>query len=161
MHLIAECGVSQTKVNRVMQTVLHNLTGNTLIRLPSAGVISRLMIEAKMIANRHLLETLTDENMNFTLHQDGTSKHHRQFESFQVTRNDVESFSADIVEVGKRDAATLFDSFTTLLSDLADSISGTDERKNLSKTVAAIIASMSDQGSVNHVFNQRFGRIST
>jgi len=156
MYLITECGVSQTKVNRVIQTVLHNLTGKTLSRLPSAGVKSRLMIEAKMIANRHLLETLTDENMNFTLHQDGTSKHHRQFESFQVTRNDCKSFSAGIVEVGKGDAATLFDSFTTLLSDLADSISGTDKRKNLSKIVAAIIASMSDQGSVNHVFNQRF-----
>jgi chromosome segregation ATPase len=44
MVLVTECGVSQTKVNNVMATVIKNLTGKTLSRLPSTGVKSRLLI---------------------------------------------------------------------------------------------------------------------
>ena len=58
MTLIIECGVSQSKVNRVMEVVVENLTGKSLERLPSTGVKSRLVSEAKRVAQKQLAEAM-------------------------------------------------------------------------------------------------------
>jgi hypothetical protein len=83
-----------------------------------------------------------------------TSKFHKHFESFQVTGDGI-TLSTGIVEEGKGDALTLFDTFTTLLSYLADCIKNGDRRESLATLVTSIIATMSDQGSVNHVFTEQ------
>jgi hypothetical protein len=132
-----------------LQTVLKNLTGKTLSRLPSTGVKSRLLLEAKRVANQHVAQALM--NGSFTLHQDGTSKFHKHFESFQVTGDGI-TLSAGIVEVGKGDALTLFDTFTTLLSDLVDCIKNGNRRESLAKLVTSIIPTMSDTMFLQKIF---------
>lgn len=63
MTLLTECGVSQKKVNDIMNVVLRNLTGKHLTRLPSAGAKSRLLIEVKRVAQKQIGDAmLTYEN---------------------------------------------------------------------------------------------------
>lgn len=92
MTLLTECGVSQKKVNDIMNVVLRNLTGTHLTRLPSAGAKSRLLIEVKRVAQKQIGDAmLTYENdlpdqidpntyignKGNCLHQDATSKFHK------------------------------------------------------------------------------------
>jgi hypothetical protein len=53
-HLVTECNVSLNKVNSVISTVLHKLSGILPDRLPSMAVKSRLLIEAKAVAQQHI-----------------------------------------------------------------------------------------------------------
>jgi hypothetical protein len=112
-----------------MSVVVQKLTGKTLSRLPSTGVKSRLLLEAKMVANQQVAKVLLSTGKTFTLHQDGTSKFHRHFQSFQFTSNTGLQFSARLIEVGSGDATSLFETFKDLISDLAESIKCEDKRK--------------------------------
>ena len=58
MILLSECNVSMSKVNKVIQTVLKNLTGKIPEQLPSKGVLSRLLVEAKFIAQKQIAEAM-------------------------------------------------------------------------------------------------------
>ena len=165
MSLVTEHGVSQNKVNGVIQTVVKNVTGKTLSRLPSAGVRCRLLTEAKHIAQVQVAtammksappESSAEENINCygnCLHQDGTSKFHRHFQSFQVTTKDNVTYSLGLVETGSGDAASLMDSFKGQIRDLAETL-GQDDG-TVQKLVTSIVATMSDQGSTNPVFNHQ------
>lgn len=155
MTLITECGVSQKKVNSVMETVVKNLTGKTLSRLPSVGVRNRLILEAKRVANQQLAKTLL-EDKPVTLHQDGTSKFHKHFQSFQISNSDGTTMSAGLHEVGKSDANKLFETFQVLISDLAETIKTGNQDEKVAALVKSIVATMSDQGSVNPLFNDKF-----
>ena len=75
MFLITECGVSQKEVKNVMQIVMSNLAGETLSRLPSSGVKSRLMVEAKRVAQNQVAAAMLSNTGN-SLNQDDTSKFH-------------------------------------------------------------------------------------
>ncbi|CAC5414939.1 unnamed protein product [Mytilus coruscus] len=105
MTLLTECGVSQKKVNNVISIVLKNLTGKQLSRLPSAGVKSRLLIEAKRVAQKQVAEAMLNYEYDLPdlndmgqghkgncLNQDATSKHHKHFQSFQITTPDKKNF---------------------------------------------------------------------
>ena len=162
MSLVTEFGVSQKKVNGVIQTVLSKLAGKELSSLPSTGVKSRLLIEAKCIAQmqvaEELLKSKPEDITGNCLHQDGTSKYQRHFQSFQVTTPELKTFSLGLSAVGSADADTLMSTFQDLLSDLSASIQGksdmSDEHK-VRQLVSTIVATMSDQGATNPVFNRQ------
>ena len=91
MALVTQFGVRLNKVNGVIQTVVQKITGKTLSRLPSAGVGSRSLVEAKRVAQCQVATAMLDNGPSSELqygnclHQNGTSKFHRHFQSFQVT----------------------------------------------------------------------------
>lgn len=158
MTLTTECGVSCKKVNQVIQTVLKNITGKTLSRLPSAGVRSRLLIEAKRIAQCQVVDAMVNscdigDMKGNCLHQDGTSKFHKQFQSFQLTTPEHRSYSIGMTEVGSADADSLMKAFQANISELSNCLHNED--KSFSKLVATIISTMSDQGATNPVFNRQ------
>ena len=80
--LVTQFGVSLNKVNGVIQKI----TGKT-----SAGVRSSLLVEAKRVAQCQVATDMVDNGPCSELqywncfHQDGTSKFHRHFQSFQIT----------------------------------------------------------------------------
>lgn len=53
------------------------------------------------------------------LHQDGTSKFHKQFQSFQLTTPEHRSYSIGMTEVGSADADSLMKAFQTNISELS------------------------------------------
>ncbi|XP_048751175.2 uncharacterized protein LOC125662866 [Ostrea edulis] len=87
------------------------------------------------------------------LHQDGTSKFHQHFQSFQLTTPDHRTYSIGMTEVGSADADTLMKAFETNISDLSKCLRNDD--KCFSKLVSSIISTMSDQGATNPVFNRQ------
>ncbi|WAR27092.1 hypothetical protein MAR_012796 [Mya arenaria] len=121
MTLVNELGVSQKKVNGIMKTVVQSLTGKTLSRLPSTGVLSRLRIVAKRVAQIQVEEAMVNAGgdastvKEICLHQDASSKFHRHFQSSQITTSDNVTYSL----------------------------------------VSTIVATMSDRGAINPIFNKQ------
>ncbi|CAC5376815.1 unnamed protein product [Mytilus coruscus] len=166
MTLLTECGVGQKKVNNVISIVLKKLTGKQLSRLPSAGVKSRFLIEAKRDAQKQLAEAMLNYEYDLPylndigqghkgncLHQDATSKHHKRFQSFQITIPDKKTFSLGLNEVGSGDAASIMSSFKNIISDLEQAAQ--NEPEIVSRLTCSIVSTMSDQGAANPLFNQQ------
>ena len=128
MALVTQFGVSLNKVNGVIQTVVQKITGKTLSRLHSAGVRSRLLVEAKRVAQCQVATAMIDNGPSSELqygnclHQDGTSKFHRHFQSFQVTTAEKRTYSIGLTEVGARDTVTLMEAFKTQVEELGSSL---------------------------------------
>jgi predicted component of viral defense system (DUF524 family) len=90
MSLVTECNVSLNKVNSVISTVLHKLSGILPDRLPSMAVKSRLLIEAKAVAQQQIVDAMLQDVdpaalVGNTLHSDATSKYFKHYQSYQVT----------------------------------------------------------------------------
>ncbi|CAG2230236.1 unnamed protein product [Mytilus edulis] len=87
------------------------------------------------------------------LHQDATSKHHKHFQSFQITTPDKKTFSLGLNEVGSGDAASIMSSFKNIISDLGQAAQ--NEPEIVSRLTCSIVSTMSDQGAANPLFNQK------
>ena len=128
MSLVTECNVSLNKVNSVISTVLHKLSGVLPDRLPSMAVKSRLLIEAKAVAQQQIVDAMLQDVdpaalVGNTLHSDATSKYFKHYQSYQVTLSNGNSMSIGLTEVGCADSDTMLQSFKSLVQDLADSCS--------------------------------------
>ncbi|WAR29909.1 hypothetical protein MAR_003477 [Mya arenaria] len=159
MTLVNELGVSQKKVNGVMKTVVQSLTGKTLSRLPSTSVLSRLRIEAKRVAQIQVTEAMVNAGGDAStvkgncLHQDATSKFHRHFQSFQITTSDNVTYSLGLSEIAGGDSQTLFETFQENLSELSNALK--HDQNDIAQLVSTIVATMSDQGAINPIFNKQ------
>ena len=72
--------VSVNKVNEVIRIVLKNFAGKEIDRLPSKGLLSQFLIEARHIADIQVGETMLKDIdltsvLGNTLHGDGTTKY--------------------------------------------------------------------------------------
>ncbi|WAR15152.1 hypothetical protein MAR_005257, partial [Mya arenaria] len=97
-------------------------TGNTISRLPSTGVRSRLILKAMHVANTQVASKLLEDEACNTLHFDATTKFHKHYQGFQVTTKDGTSLSTGLSEEGRGDADTLHDEFFNLVEDLSRTI---------------------------------------
>ena len=157
MSLATECNVkSINKVNNVIKTVLHKLTGKLPEKLPSMAVKSRLLIEAKAAAQQQIVEAMLKDSdpsklIGNTLHSDATSKLFKHYQSFQITLPTGKSMS----EVGSGDADSILQSFKLLITDLAETCTKHEIHRDakVAKLITSITNTMSNQGSVNPVFN--------
>ena len=157
MILLTQCNVSMSKVNQVIETVISNLTGMSLSGLPSNGVLSKLLVEAKVVASVHVADRMLTEGdpkgmTGHVLHSDATTKHHRHYESFQVTLPSGKTMSIGLKETAGGATEELTEAFLSTIKDLADAIQGCQEEK-IAKLIASLKHTMSDQGSVNPTFN--------
>ena len=160
MSLATECNVSINKVNNVIKTVLHKLTGKLPERLPSMAVKSRLLIEAKAAAQQQIVEAMLKDSdpsklIGNTLHSDATSKLFKHYQSFQITLPTGKSMSIAMSEVGSGDADSILQSFKLLITDLAETCTKHEIHRDakVAKLITSITNTMSNQGSVNPVFN--------
>lgn len=159
MTLITECNVSINRVNSVINTVLQKLAGTIPSHLPSHGVLCRILAEAKFIAQSQVCDAILTNSdiMNdkgVCLHSDGTTKFHREYESFQVTLPDGQTMSIGMSEVSSQTADSVFNSFRQTLSECAQAMSSSDteSQKKTAKLVSAIQTTMTDQGPSNNNF---------
>ena len=112
MSLVTECNVSVNKINDVIKIVLHKLTGKLPERLPSMAVKSRLLVEAKSVAQQQIVPAMLEDSdltnlVGNTLHSDATSNFFKHYQSFQVTLPTGKSMSIGMMEVGSGDADTI------------------------------------------------------
>ena len=161
MELLAQ-NVSMNKVNSVIRTVLKNLAGKVVSRLPSAGTRSRIALEANHLASIEVAMAMKsakpEDAVGNCIHGDGTTKHHRKYQNWQVTLPDGTSRSIGMMEMGGGDTDAVVDSFTDKVKELATVIEGvTGERDDdiFKELIATVKSTMTDQGPTMPQFNAR------
>ena len=94
-------------VNVVIRTVIKNLAGKCVDRLPSIGTISKLALEANHLASIEVALAMKSANpqeaIGNCIHGDGTTKHHRKYQHFQVTLPDGTSRTIGMMEMAAGD----------------------------------------------------------
>ena len=156
--------VSVNKVNDVIRVVLKRLTGKEVDRLPSKGLRTQMLIEARHIADMQIGEAmLKDVDLTMvlgnTLHGDGTTKYHRHYQGFQLTTTDGQSLSTGLLETVSQDADTILLCWKDRVTEIANAICGqNNSMDSLTETIDKLLSSvkntMSDQCATNGVFNQ-------
>ncbi len=156
MTLSGQHGVSLKNMNNVIKTVLSNLSGKLATKLPSHGTLCRIMHEAKFVANRQVADEMlraTDlvNRESCTLHNDGTTKHHREFESYQTTLPDGRTLSMGLKEVSSQSAEKNFESFKDVMKNLTSAME-LGNQKIQAQLITSLQTTMSDLGAANPLF---------
>eukprot|EP00057_Strongylocentrotus_purpuratus_P029094 XP_011683568.1 PREDICTED: uncharacterized protein LOC105447354 isoform X1 [Strongylocentrotus purpuratus] len=161
MELLAQ-NVSLRKVTSVIRTVIKNLTGKNIGRLPSAGTVSRLAVEANHLATIEValaMKSATPEKaLGNCIHGDGTTKHHRKYQNFQVTLPDGTSRTMGLVEMAAGDTEAVMDAFKDRINTLASSLAqleGGNQEDMYKELVTTVKSTMTDQGATMPQFNDR------
>ena len=157
MTLCTECNVSLKNVNGVIQTVLKTLVGKVPQRLPSQGALCRILTEAKYIANKQVADEIlstTDimADKASCLHNDGTTKKHREYECYQTTLPTGKTLSLGMIEVPSQSADNNFEAFKNLFSELASTSCPEAKDRAYAELITTIQTTMSDQGATNPKF---------
>ncbi|XP_063962848.1 uncharacterized protein LOC135155998 [Lytechinus pictus] len=160
MELLA-CNVSISKIDTVIRTVLKNLAGKEVDRLPSMETKSRILSEARHLADVEVASAMKasrpGDAIGNCIHGDGTMKYLKKNRKFQVTLPDGTSRTMGLCEMAGRDTSAVFDSFTAQVQELADSISTeATESTNITKKIMTTIKStMTDQGPTMPQFSDK------
>ncbi|XP_041475676.1 uncharacterized protein LOC121424143 [Lytechinus variegatus] len=151
MELLA-CNVSISKIDTVIRTVLKNLAGKEVDRLPSMETKSRILSEARHLADVEVASAMNanrpGDAIGNCIHGDGTTKYLKQNQELQVTLPDGTSRTMSLCEMAGRDTSVVSDSFTAQVQELADSISTeASESTNITQKIMTTLKStIANQG---------------
>ena len=167
MALLAQ-NVSMNKVNVVIRTVLKNLAGKDITRLPSAGTRSRIALEANHLATIEVAMAMKsakpEDAIGNCIHGDGTTKHHQKYQNWQLTLPDGSSRSLGMMEMGDGDTEAVMDSFTDRIKELAtviESVTGNTSDDSFKELIATVKSTMTDQGPTMPQFNAKLQSVRT
>jgi len=139
--------VLMSKVNEVIRTVLKKLAGKSLSRLPSKAVLSRLLVEAKHLADVQLRRAMLKEAdlslvVGNTLHGDGTTKYHRHYQDFETTTTpSCQTYFMGQLELGKSDTEAIMDSLNYRVKEIVQALSN-GENVIVKDKVAELVTSI-------------------
>ena len=154
--------VSVNKVNEVITCVLKRFAGKIPEKLPSKGIRSKLLIEARHLADIHVGKAMLEDQdlstvLGNTIHGDGTTKYHHHYQNWQITTADGNTLSVGLTELGAQDADTLLQCWKERMNEVASALD-VDKKDNIEDTVNKLVASvkntMSDHCATNGVFNE-------
>ena len=140
--------VGVKNVDPIIRTVLSNIAGITVDRLPKYTTIVEMLPEMKALAYKQIAEKL-QVSQQLTLHSDGTSKFGQHYGSFQVSTTQS-SYSLGLSEMLCGSAQCTLDTLKLILSEIdvvAEEGSGSAILVNIKNT-------MSDRHIVEKSFNE-------
>ena len=114
------------------------------------------MTEALALAQLQVAEEIINTveiNSGNCLHSDGTTKHHRHFQNFQVTTTNGSTLSFGLYEMAGSDADCTINALTKTLDDICDILESSSKENDFSNLVCSFKTTMSDLGPVNPLFN--------
>lgn len=165
MDLLAQ-NVSMNKVSSVIKTVIKNLAGKCIDRLPSLGTVSKLALEANHLASIEVALAMKTANpqeaIGNCIHGDGTTKHHRKYQNFQVTLPDGTSRTIGMMEMAEGDTEAVVDAFNEKIQSLAAALGRVDQEepeKLYRELVTTVKSTMTDQGATMPQFNDRLSSL--
>ena len=142
--------------------MLETLAGKSLSRLPSKAVYSRLLAEARHLADiylgRAMLEADPSQVVRNNLHKDGTTKCHQHSQDFEITTSFCEAYSMGLLELGKSDTEAIMDSFKYRVKKIAQALSSGENvtvEDEVAELATSIKRTMSNQGPTNATFNEQ------
>ena len=167
MELALRCNVSLSQIDNVIRIVLKKLAGKHIGALPSKSPKSRIILEARHVADYQVATALLQDRdtstlVGNTLHGDGTAMFHKHCQGFQVTTAGGEALSIGMLQMGGASAEDLVQALTSKLEDLAHSLSmaNAEEREvKVKKLIVSIKSTMSDRAVVNKKFNEEFDNL--
>ena len=119
--------VSMSQVNNVIKTVLKKLANKNVSKLPSMGLKSRLLLEARWLAKCQVGRAMESKNIEIDkgncLHGDGTTKYHRKYQNFQVTTKSGRSYTIGLNEMAGGDTAATMQAFVQTLDEISETFS--------------------------------------
>ncbi|KAI8487218.1 hypothetical protein Bbelb_350160 [Branchiostoma belcheri] len=151
-------GVSMNKVDGIIHTVLQKLANVSVDRLPSKGLKSRLLVEAKILGQRQIAEAIIsgDSDIGNCLHQDGTSKFFKKYLTFDVSLPSGRTLTMSMTEVPPGDAEGILSAFSESCRELAEVLcdAGEDVAQKTAEIITSFTSTMSDRGATNPLFNR-------
>jgi hypothetical protein len=146
--------------------VLKNLGGKNISELPGKAVKSRLLLEARYIAQVQAAESMLDgvdpaTTTGNCLPADGTSKYHQHYQGFQLTAANGKTMTLSMGEMGGSTTADIIKMFTATLDELASTVAVEDDarERKVQELTCSIKNTMSDQGSINPCFNEQLAAL--
>ena len=140
--------VGVKNVDPIIRTVLSNIAGITVDRLPKYMTNVEMLPEMKALAYKQIAEKL-QVSQQLTLHSDGTSKFGQHYGSFQVSTTQS-SYSLGLSEMLCGSAQCTLDTLKLILSEIdvvAGEVSGSTILVNIKNT-------MSNRHIVEKSFNE-------
>ena len=129
--------VSMNQVNNVIKTVLKKLANKSVSRLPSMGLKSRLLLEARWLAKCQVAAAMETDTINpdegNCLHGDGTTKYHRKYQNFQISTKSGRSYMIGMTEMAGGDTAATMKAFVDIVSEMSETFN--DATDNESKNI--------------------------
>ena len=108
--------VGVKNVDPIIRTVLSNIAGMTVDRLPKYTTTVEMLPEMKALAYKQIAEKL-QVSQQLTLHSDGTSKFGQHYGSFQVSTTES-SYSLGLGEMLCGSAQCTLDTLKLILSEI-------------------------------------------
>ena len=144
--------VGVRNIEKVIRSVLHNISGRSVSRLPSKTTLCEMMIESLTIAQAQLGEKLTEmEGDFFTLHTDGTTKHGDHFGTYDITTED-KTYHLGLRHIFSGSAQTTLDTFLEILDDLDTVCTQAGGASVSDKIMYKIKNTMSDRHAAEKLF---------
>ena len=126
-------------VEPIIRTVMCNIGGIEVDRLPKYSTLVNMLSEMKVIAYAQLSEELAD-SQHTTLHSDGTTKFGHHYGSFQIS-TDKSAYTLGLMEMSSGSARHTLDCLKDVLTDISK---GTSSNAG-SKILGNIKNTMSDR----------------
>ena len=144
----------------MIQTVLKELAGKRLLRIPIKAVHSHLLVEAKHLADVQLGRAILEEVDLFqvvgnTLHEDGTTKC-QHYQDFEITTPSHQTYSRGLLKLGKSDTEAIMDSFKYRVKEIAQAMSSGENvtlKDKAGELVRSIESTLSNQGLMPLLMN--------
>ena len=146
--------VGVKNIEKVIRSVLSNMTGKSISRLPSKTTLCDMMIESLTVAQAQLAEKLTEtEEDYFTIHTDGTTKHGEHFGAFDVTTKD-ETYHLGLRHIFSGSAQTTLDTLLEILEDFDTVCKASGSKAVSNKILCRLKNTMSDRHAAEKLFCQ-------
>ena len=111
-------------MNQVIKTVLKKLSNKSVSRLPSVGLKSRLLLEARWLAKCQVAAAMETDTINpdagNCLHGDGSTKYHRKYQNFQISTKSGRSYTIRMTEMAGGDTAATMKAFVDIVSEVSE-----------------------------------------
>ena len=133
------------QVEPVIRSVLKNIAGFEVDKLPQPGTLVRMYAEMKGLAYQQVAEELSDQE-NLTLHSDGTTKFGQHYGSFQISV-EGSAYTLGLSEMLTGSAEKTLDTLKQILDDI-ELVASKATCKNL---LANIKNTMSDRHIVQKI----------
>lgn len=112
--------VGTQHISELIRSVLENLAGVKVDRLPKASLVKIMALEADILAKKQVAKALLS-SPNATIHMDATTKKQRHFWGVQIT-TDSGSFSGGLSETVGGDTTTQLDVTKDFFKELAEAL---------------------------------------
>ena len=154
-HILLSEGVSMSKTETVIRTVLSKLGNMECGRLPSKSTLVNMAAECDVLSKIHVGQLILDE-AHTTLHLDGTRKKFREYSTFQVSTTDGGSKSLGFKEMVAGATSDYMEATKDLFHEISVYLSNVSDTESQEVTEARLLKNIMNTQTDRHVVNKSY-----